>query len=177
MQPSAQESYLVTEVLTATPQKLQLMLIDAALRAARRARQQWQAENDEQACEALIHAQQVVGELLASLDHEIDADLVKKVAAVYLFVFRSLMEANHEHSEQKLDDAIRVLELEQQTWRQVCEELGGKEAPENRAEGSGFDQSAAAPSPAVALPADRPEVSADQGMADGSAGSGLSLEA
>jgi flagellar secretion chaperone FliS len=124
MQSSAHENYLVTHVMTATPQKLQLMLIEAAIRSAERARQKWQSNDDEQACEALIRAQEIVSELLASLDRETSPELVKKVAAVYLFVFRSLVEANTGHDEQKLGDAIRVLEIERQTWREVCEKLG-----------------------------------------------------
>ena len=129
MESSARESYLVTEVMTATPQKLQLMLIEAALRSAERARQRWRTQDDEQACEALIHAQQIISELLAGLDREVDSDLVKKVASIYLFVFRTLMEANGERSEEKLNDAIRVLQVERETWRQVCERLGGKKPP------------------------------------------------
>lgn len=137
MESSARESYLVTEVMTATPQKLQLMLIEAALRSAERARQKWQTQDDEQACEALIHAQQIISELLAGLDREVDSGLVKRVASIYLFVFRTLMEANGERSEEKLNDAIRVLQVERETWRQVCERLGGKRAPADTVDDSG----------------------------------------
>ena len=154
MQTSARESYLVTEVMTATPQKLQLMLVEAAIRSAERARQKWQDEEEDEACEALIHAQHIVGELLGGLNQEVAPELVKNVASVYLFVFRLLMEANYEHDEKKLDDAVRVLEIERETWQQVCEELGSKkESP-----------------PPPALP---------PGLAtfDDTAGSGLSLEA
>jgi flagellar protein FliS len=133
MESSARDSYLVTEVMTATPQKLQLMLIEAAIRSAERARAQWQADHHEQAAEALIHAQQAVGELLAGLDHEVDTDLVKKVASVYLFVFRSLMEASLERNDKKLDDALRVLQVERETWRQVCRQLGNEKQPDNQA--------------------------------------------
>ncbi len=164
MQTSARENYLVTEVMTAAPQKLQLMLIEAAIRSAQRARQLWQNDDDDQACEALIHAQDIVGELMASLNREVDPDLVKKVASVYLFIFRSLMEANYERNEQKLDDAVRVLQIERETWQKVCEQLGSQKEPEQEAVGASD-----APLP-VALP---PEA----GTIDTSAGSGLSLEA
>jgi flagellar protein FliS len=129
MQASACENYLATDVMTATPQKLQLMLIEAAIRSAERARDRWQAGEHGQADAALIHAQQIVGELLAGLNREADADLVKKVASVYLFVFRTLMEANHERDETKLNDALRVLEVERETWRRVCEQWGSRQTP------------------------------------------------
>ena len=117
MQPSARDNYLVTEVMTATPQKLQLMLIEAAIRSVERTRQHWQAGEEEPACQSLIRAQEVIGELLGSLNAEVDSDLVKKVAAVYMFVFRSLMEANYDHDEEKLEGALKVLQVERETWR------------------------------------------------------------
>ena len=94
MSTSARESYLVTEVMTAAPQKLQLMTIEAAIRSIEQTKQHWQASEDAEAAESLIHAQQVMGELMGALNRDDDSDLIKKVAAIYLFVFRTLMEAN-----------------------------------------------------------------------------------
>ncbi len=129
MQSAPCESYLVTEVMTSTPQKLQLMLVEGAIRAIERGRQKWRSGEDERACEALIRAQEIVGQMLDGLDAEIDPELVNKVAAVYLFVFRSIVEANYRHDEKKLDDALRVLEIERGTWRQVCAQLGSRQEP------------------------------------------------
>lgn len=126
MNPSAQESYLVTEVMTATPQKLQLMLIDAAIRSAERGRRHWLAKENEPAFQCLIRAQQIVGEMLSSLDYEAQSDFVKNVAGVYLFIFRSLMEASCHRDEKKLDEALRVLNVERETWLQICQKFGGK---------------------------------------------------
>jgi hypothetical protein len=51
-------------------------------------------------------------------------ELVANVAAVYNFVFRSLIEAGLKRDAGKLENAVRVLEIERETWRQVCERLG-----------------------------------------------------
>ena len=131
MRSSAQDSYLETEVLTATPQKRQLMLIEGAIRFIERARHHWQAEENQEAGEALIRAQQIVTELLAGLNAEIAPDLVKKVAALYLFVFRTLIDANLSRDEKNLDDAVRVLEIQRETWRDVCRQLGTTTASES----------------------------------------------
>jgi flagellar protein FliS len=124
MADSARESYLETEILTAPPQKLHFMLIDATIRAVERTRQLWQAGQDEEACKCLIGAQQIITEMISGLKREMNEALAKKAAAIYLFVFRKLLEANLEHDEEKLADALRVLETERETWRQVCEQLG-----------------------------------------------------
>jgi flagellar secretion chaperone FliS len=119
---SARDNYLETEVLTATPQKLRLMLIEGAIHAAERTRHFWSAGDKDLAFDTMIRAQQIVTELMSSLNYENDNPLIKKLAAVYLFVFRTLVEANVKHDEKKLDEAIRVLEEERVTWRQVCEQ-------------------------------------------------------
>lgn len=177
MQSSPCNDYLVTEVLTAPPQKLQLLLIEAAIRAAERARDRWQAGEDGQASEALIHAQEVVGELLAGLNREVDAELAKRVASVYLFIFRNLMEASSERSEKKLADALRVLEAERETWQQVCRQLGGLGASEGRAAAAGPPEQTSPPPPAAAQSPPLGESSPGSDPVDDSAGRGLSLEA
>ena len=142
MAVSSPGSYIETEVMTAPPQKLQLMLIEAAMRFSRRAKMHWRAGQNEQAHEVLNRAQQVISELLAGLNREACPELVGKVASVYVFVFRALMEASLERNEAKLDDAIRVLEVEQETWRQVCRKLAEGKAVDDGANltaVSGFD--------------------------------------
>jgi len=177
MQCSARENYLVTDVMTATPQKLQLMLIEAAIHSVRRAREKWAAGDDARASEALTHAQEVVGEMLAGLNREVATDLIQKVASVYLFVFRNLMEANHERNESKLDDALRVLEIERETWRQVCQQLGSRQTPDGRAAVVELSEQSATPPPVAA---GRPPFAGRSPAAhagDDSAASRLSLEA
>lgn len=123
MSVSSLGSYIETEVMTASPQKLQLMMIDAALRYAKRAKSHWEADEEEEACEVLIRAQRVMGELLGGLNREASPKLVGKIASVYVFVFRNLMEAGLKRDIEKVDGAIKVLEVEQETWRQVCQKL------------------------------------------------------
>jgi len=120
MSPSAPNSYRETEVLTAPPERLQLMLVDGAIRFIGRARHYWQAGDDEQASEALIRAQDVISHLIGGLNREIDAELVRRVAAVYLFVFRALVDANMHRDEKRLDEAAKILEAERETWGTLC---------------------------------------------------------
>lgn len=120
MHSSVTERYLETEVMTAPPQKLHLMLIEGAIRTTQKGKELMLADEHEEACETLIRAQRIVTEMLTGLNRDADAALARKFAAVYLFVFRSLMEANARRNPDKLDDALRVLRVERETWRQVC---------------------------------------------------------
>lgn len=124
MESNVRDNYLATEVMTATPQKLQLMLIEAALRFGHQANRCWSEGRDEEAGEALVRCQQIVTELLCGLNPDNNPELVSRVASVYLFIFRSLTVAQMQRDSEKLLDAMRVLEVERDTWRQVCEQLG-----------------------------------------------------
>jgi len=170
VQSTARDSYLAAQVLPAPPQKLQLMLIDGAIRQIHLAREHWQRQENDDACEALIRAQGFVTEVIKGLDRDAAPELAGKIAGVYLFVFRRLLEANLRRNDKALDEALRVLEVERQTWLAVCEQLAsrpaqGPSAPHLRTE------SARAAAVQTALPASfLPEV-------DSPEPGGLTLEA
>ncbi len=151
MERSARDGYLAAAVMTAPPQKLQLMLIEAAICAAARASQHWNEGRGHDAAESLLRAQAIVGHILASLDRETEPELAGRTAAVYLFIFRRLLDANVGQDRQKLGDAIRVLEAERETWRLVCENL----AASPNAPSPPFPAAAApVPLPPIGLPID-----------------------
>ena len=125
MQPTtARKNYLQAEVQTATPQKLRLMLIEAAIKNIHRTKKAWEEERYEAGFESLSLAQDIVAELLSSLDKESNPELSGKIASIYVFIFRCLSEGGMKHDQQKMDDALRVLNSERETWKQVCEKFG-----------------------------------------------------
>jgi len=123
MSHTVSESYLTIEVMTATPQKLQLILLDAAIREVERARHHWHAQENKQAGKYILRAQRIMSGLLGGLDYELKSDLISKVAGVYLFIYHALTRAFVDKNENKLSEALRVLAVERETWRQVCENL------------------------------------------------------
>ncbi|MGD0383872.1 MAG: flagellar export chaperone FliS [Thermoguttaceae bacterium] len=123
MPNTASDCYLITEVTTATPQKLQLMLIDAAIREGRRAQKHRQDKETEQAGKCILRARKIINGILAGMDYEAKSELVGKVAGVYLFISNALTRAFIDNDENKLAEALQVLDVERETWRQVCEKL------------------------------------------------------
>ncbi|MCL6501195.1 MAG: flagellar export chaperone FliS [Pirellulales bacterium] len=121
--------YLATEVLTAPPQKLRLMLIEAAIRYITRARTSWSEGRTEEGGELILRAQDVIGELLGALKPDASSELVRNVAALYVFVFRALVDAHVRRDAARLEDALRVLRIEAETWRMVCRQLAEDQAP------------------------------------------------
>ena len=120
----ARQNYLQAEVHTATPQKLQLMLVEAAIKNIHRTKKAWEEEKFEAGFESLSLAQDIVTEILSSVDKEGNPDLAGKIASIYVFIFKCLAEGGMSHDPVKLDDALRVLNSERETWRLVCEKFG-----------------------------------------------------
>jgi flagellar protein FliS len=118
-------SYLQTRVLTAPQHKLQLMLLEGALRHGRRAEQLLDQGHDAAAGEALLRSQEIIAELIAGLRPELAPELVRRAAGLYVFVHRSLVMAQFQRDGAKLRQALDVLELECETWRQVSQQLDG----------------------------------------------------
>jgi len=114
--------YLESQVMTATPQKLRLLLIEAAIRHAHQTLELWESDQPERAVESLIRCRAIVRELLSGIRIE-ESELTRKVAAVYIFLFRCLTEAHLKQDRQCVQDTIKVLEVERETWRLVCEKM------------------------------------------------------
>ncbi|MDX1947986.1 MAG: flagellar export chaperone FliS [Pirellulaceae bacterium] len=116
------DAYLETQVNTATPQKLRLMLLDAALRHARQTALRWEAGEFDTAQDSLARCRDIVGELLAGVRSD-GTPLTSQVAAVYCFLLQSLTAAQAGRDSARLAEAIELLETERETWRLVCEQL------------------------------------------------------
>lgn len=115
------DHYLSAKILTATPQKLHLMLIEGAIRHALVAKRLWEvqdrrAERDE----ALARCIDITGELVLGVKDSEEA-VAKTLVDLYVFIFRAVSEAKILEEVAKLDDALRILAIERETWRQVCE--------------------------------------------------------
>jgi len=114
------DHYLESQVRTATPQRLRLMMIDAAVRHASQALQRWSQPLPDDCRDALARCRQLVAALTPRRDVE-DDPTIEQVTAVYLFLFRTLSEAQVHENRERVTEALRILREEQETWRQYCE--------------------------------------------------------
>lgn len=128
MNNQAAQNYLRTKVLTATPEQLQLMLYDGAIRFAEQARLALAQSNFEASYTCLSRAQKIITELSSSLRHELAPEMCGKLAGLYNFVYRKLVEANIEHKVQSLDEALSILRYQRETWVLLLDQLGKTKA-------------------------------------------------
>ena len=123
-QQTVRQNYIQADVYSATPQKLQLLLVEAAIKNILKTKKHWEEENISDGFETITLAQDIVAEILCSLDVENNPEIAKKLASIYVFIFRRLTEAGMSQDQEKLNDAYRVLCSERETWRLVCEKFG-----------------------------------------------------
>jgi flagellar protein FliS len=129
MSSEAQRAYVAVDLHTASPQRLRLMLIDAAITCVARTQDDALASQWANAGESFSEARRAVIELLAGVKSdaacgESEAALARKVRSLYVYLFRLLAEAQLYRDPGRITDALTLLATERETWRQVCERTG-----------------------------------------------------
>jgi flagellar secretion chaperone FliS len=128
MQPQAAQNYLRSTILTATPEQLQLMLYDGAIRFGEQARAALDKKDYSESYELITRVQKILTELTCSLRHEVFPELCEKLSALYSFAHRKLTDANIEHKIEPLDEAMNVLRFQRETWAMLLADLGKQKA-------------------------------------------------
>ncbi len=128
------DAYLKTQILTAPPEKLQLMLYNGAIRFATLARAKMAEQEYEDSYELLVRAQNIVLELVCGLRPEHNPSLCNKMAALYSFIYSRLVEANISHDTTAVDDAIEILTVQRDIWLELLERLALERGQADRVE-------------------------------------------
>jgi flagellar protein FliS len=114
--------------MTATPEQLQMMLYDGAIRFAEQGRAALQEKNYEKSYTMISRVQKILTEMSSSLKHDIFPELCGKLASLYNFAYRKLIEANVDHAIEALDEALNVLRFQRETWALLLDQLGKSKA-------------------------------------------------
>lgn len=145
---STVNAYLRTQVLTASPEQLRLMLLEGAVRFLRQAREGLAAKDFSVSFDGFSKSRNIVIELMNSMRPDVDPALCSRVHSLYVFIYQTIVEASFEKSIEKADKAITMLDYERETW-----ELAIRKLAEERGHLAHTDVSeTSSPSPAVPLP-------------------------
>ena len=123
MTDAADNPYLRDAVMTATPEQLHLMLYDGAIRYALQARDAILREDYETSFDRLTRAQNIVSEMQSALNYDINRELCERVASVYGFLYHKLVDANVQRDVNAIDDALKVLRIERETWQLLVDKV------------------------------------------------------
>ncbi|MEM9752162.1 MAG: flagellar export chaperone FliS [Planctomycetota bacterium] len=149
-----QNPYLRNKILTASPEELRLMLFDGALKYAKLARKVLDPDDPsgkiespaggskpdyEQSYENVAKCQKIVLELSTSMKSDAAPEIVSKLNALYTYIYRLLVDVNMERKIEPLEEAIKLLGYERDTWAMLMKK---------NAEQRGESAADAPPSPA-----------------------------
>lgn len=117
-------TYLENQVFTASPHRLHLMVVDAALRHARRGMEALDEKSWESMFQSLSKARDCVSELIGGLQPDVAPELVDPTKDLFIFVYRNLAKADFDRDSQLIRDAISILEIHREAWVELGLQLG-----------------------------------------------------
>jgi flagellar protein FliS len=124
------KAYLRTKVMTAGPGQLRLMLFDGALRFAEKARTGLATNDQEAAFEGTDRCQRILLELITGLDPQHDPELCERLAGLYTFLYTRLIEAHRQRDAAIVDEVIKLLAYERETWSMLLDKLAAESVPD-----------------------------------------------
>ena len=116
-------AYLKTKVMTASPEELQLMLYDGAIRFCEQARAAVENKEIEESYVLLIKAQKIVSELMSSMRDDLAPDTCANMRRLYAFCYDRLITANLDKNVELIDEALKVIRHIRETWVMLIEKV------------------------------------------------------
>lgn len=126
MSAQAYEQYKKTSVETISPGKLLLMLYDGAIRNIKSARSAIREKDYNQAHTQIIKAQDILAELMATLN--MDYDIAGHLFSLYDFLYNQLVEANISKNDALLEEVQEFLSELRDTWEEAVK-IQGRSRP------------------------------------------------
>lgn len=120
---SGVDEYLHASVMTATPHRLHLMVVDAALRQARQAVESLEAGDFMRAHETCSKARECINELLGGLREEAAPELIGLVRDFLLHIQKCLNFADLFQDLEAARKALELLESYRGTWVELREKI------------------------------------------------------
>ena len=108
--------YQNTQIQTASPEKILILLYDGAIRFCRQAMQAMDDSNKSVQNEKITRTMTIIQEFATSLDHEIGGDIATELDALYGFMLRELTRANVENNRKALETVEDLLSGLRETW-------------------------------------------------------------
>lgn len=119
MLPAQPDSYRKTQIESAPPEVLILMLYDGALRFMGQAEEGFAQKNNEKINNNLVRVQAIISELLTSLDKEKGGDIAKNLERLYVYFLGRLTDANVNKDLAPVLEVKPMIEDLRNTWAEA----------------------------------------------------------
>jgi flagellar protein FliS len=113
--------YQKTQVTTASPEKILIMLYDGAIRFAKIAL--GRLENRDMAGKGVNigKAMAIVSELQSTLNHDVGGEIAGNLERLYVYLTEEFTKFNMNNSPAHLENAIKILTVLRDTWVEAAE--------------------------------------------------------
>lgn len=129
------QAYRRTQIETAPPEQLILMLYDGAIRFARSARRAIEAGDRQKAHRDLTRTQDVISELISSLDLEAGGEIAANLYRLYRYLYQRLVQANVGKKVEPIDEVIHLITELREGWYEGVIQGRGHQTQYERTEG------------------------------------------
>jgi flagellar secretion chaperone FliS len=117
---TAQRAYTESSVLTASPERLVVMLYDGAIRFLGQAAVAMRADNQRVFLDRVQRAEAIIKELNLTLNMRQGGEISERLRAIYQFCNLHLTSATVERDPGKIDDVIKLLSELREAWQQIA---------------------------------------------------------
>lgn len=128
---SAHQTYRRIQTATASPGELIALLYDALVRNLAHAETGLQAKDLEQAHRALLKSQDIVLELISSLDTDAAGEagqMARQLAPLYEYMYRRLLDASIRKDAEPVVEVRRLVQPVREAWRHALEQVASQAA-------------------------------------------------
>ena len=119
------EQYKTTQISTATPGQLVVMLYEGAIKFCKLAKMGIEQKNVQTANNNLIKVQNIVQELKLGLDMKAGGEIAKTLDSLYEYMLRRLVEANIKKDAIIISEVQSSLEELKEAWVEAVRQTGG----------------------------------------------------
>ena len=119
MYESRMNAYQQTNVLTADPKRLVFMCYEGAISNLKIAVEHYSAGQYEAKGKAITHAHDIISELMAALDYDKGGEIAKRLAVIYKYMLRAIIEADVRKDIGTIKDVVTMLEELQSAWKEI----------------------------------------------------------
>ena len=120
---NAYQKYKTTSIQSASREKLLLMMYEGAIKYIKKAIIACDQKDIAERGFNIGKAFDVVNELNNTLDHNVGGEVAKNLEQLYMFVTDQLTQANIKGDKKPLENALKILEVLFDGWKQAIEKL------------------------------------------------------
>jgi flagellar protein FliS len=119
MYSSGVQSYRKTNVMTADPKKLIMLCYEGAIDNLKIGKNRIIERDYEGKCRALTRAQDLIGELLSSLNFEKGGLIANGLDSLYNYMLRRIIHADFKNDVPAIDEVVQLLTELKAAWEEI----------------------------------------------------------